>query len=366
MKAKYKVLAGSTMNVLEINGDIAEWDFSDKSFSAFMQSLAGETEMLIKMNSWGGDPRIASAIARMIELSDVAVKMQITGVCASAATIIAMSCDSVTIAPDGAFGIHNARAFSETYLESDELRALADMVAEYDELMLSAYANKTKRKREEIKSWMDAEMLFTAEEALEFGFVDAIDSQIVQLPRYVSVAAKIFGHGPEADAGSVENNQQPHKEKSDMSLDVWKKIKAKFGYPDDDVDALIAANADHEKLSRVAELETQLASLKAQLDTLNAEKAALSAKLEGYKADETTAFEAKVKRTVDDAVAEFRISASQREAWEARLKADFDGTITLLPEKDAVKPSGVRKPSGKANVLAGKINPTVAAHLGLQ
>lgn len=354
--------------VITIYNDIESWGFSDSDFASLLSAFNTAKKITIKMNSWGGDPRIALSIVQMMKMSDARFVTEITRVCASSATLIASHSHYVMIVPEGEYGIHEARAFPEIYMKASELRSLADFVDEFNAHFIEAYTKKTGRSEAEIQGWMDEERLFTAAEAVEFGFADEILVTEKVDPIYYSVAARIFKNQEElepekTDAGSVETNNQ--NQLSKMEKSVWEKIKATFGWPNDDVDAAIQAKQDHAKLSRVDKLESDLADLQAKYDAVETEKSQLQAKLKGYEQDDETKLEAKIKETLDNAVAEFRITASQRPKWEEKLKADFAGTIDLLPGKDAQKPAGPQAPS-KVNAKYGTLNPTIAAHLGVK
>lgn len=361
---KLNVKISGQQAVIRIEDDIdADYGFNDQGFAQLLAAFQNAQEITLQINSWGGDPRVAMRIVDLMGLSHARFSADIIDVCASSATLIAMACEGkVKMASNGMYGIHNARALADTFLQSNQLRSLADMVDEINDQFVAAYTRKTKKKEDEIRGMMDAETLMSAQEALAAGFIDEVYEPAVEVPRYVTVAAKIFGQTESTDAGSVINHND--KNKTTMDKTVWEKIKAKFGWGGDDLEALVQANADHDKLSRLQQLEGDIATLRGKIEALESEKLQLQAKLQKFESDETAAFEAKVKAEVDTAIAEFRISASQREAWEAKLKADFEGTKALFPEKDALKPRGVQKRSSGVQTSA-RINPTVAKHLGL-
>lgn len=366
MPLKLKLKANQAP-VISIIGDIDRDYFSDVDFAALIATMADSNVIHIEINSWGGDPRIGERIVQMMDMSNATFHAHILDVCASTATMIASKCDTVEMYSGGVYGIHEGSALPDFYLRADELRDVADYVDKYNDLLLEMYKKKTGKDDETIRAWMKEELLMNADEALANGFVDEIVQQGIT-DRQITLAAKIFGFDETPDAGSVTNPPQT-KEENNMSLDVWAKIKAKLGFPQDDLEAFGAATELHERAGRVEKLESDIKDLRANLDKAESEKTRLQAKLQGFEAEQSDTFEQQVTATLDEAIADFRISASMREAWEAKLKADFEGTKALLPEKGAANPGKVSfsasQGKGKGRAYP-EINSTIAAHLGVK
>jgi ATP-dependent Clp protease protease subunit len=60
--------------------------------------------------------------------------------------------------------------------DCNALRQTADLVEKIDGTIAKDYMRKTKCSAAQVKSWMDAETWFTADEALAAGFIDEIES----------------------------------------------------------------------------------------------------------------------------------------------------------------------------------------------
>jgi len=60
------------------------------------------------------------------------------------------------------------------------LRQTADLLQKIDGTIQSDYCKKTGASAEQVTAWMDAETWFTAQEALDSGFIDAIDANSKQ------------------------------------------------------------------------------------------------------------------------------------------------------------------------------------------
>jgi ATP-dependent protease ClpP protease subunit len=168
-KVRTEVIAGETTVYL--------YDVIDSYFGISATDVAGQLAGLkgqrvaMRINSPGGDVFEARAIAVAIaQHGDV--HAHIDGLAASAATYIATACKTVQIADGAFFMIHNAWTFA--YGNKADLRTTADLLDKVDQTIISDFVKKTGRTTEEIAAWMTAETWFTAQEALENGFVDTV------------------------------------------------------------------------------------------------------------------------------------------------------------------------------------------------
>lgn len=148
------------------------WGIGAQEFSKELMALRGKTVHL-RINSPGGDVFAAEAMATAIR-EHGNVLAHIDGYAASAATRVASAAKSVEIAPSGFYMIHNAWTFA--YGNKDELRQTADLLQKVDDTIIADYARKTGKDASQIIDWMNAETWFTAQEALDNGFVNSIAS----------------------------------------------------------------------------------------------------------------------------------------------------------------------------------------------
>ncbi len=158
---------------LFLNGAIAEesW-FDDEVTPAFFQKELGEGEgdLTVWINSPGGDCIAAARIYNMLRNYKGHVTVNIDGIAASAASVIAMAGSKVIMSPVSMLMIHNPMtiAFGE---KSDMKRAMA-MLDEVKESILNAYEIKTGMEREKLATLMDKETWMNVHSAMELGFVD--------------------------------------------------------------------------------------------------------------------------------------------------------------------------------------------------
>lgn len=149
-------------------------DWYGLSATDFVQEINGMdvSTIHLRINSPGGDVFDARAMQVGLKQHKAKVIAHIDGVAASAATYIAMAADEVEMAEGAFFMIHNA--WTLMYGNAIEMREQADLLDKIDGSIVTDYRKKTGQSDEQIKEWMAAETWFTADEALEHGFVDRI------------------------------------------------------------------------------------------------------------------------------------------------------------------------------------------------
>lgn len=130
--------------------------------------------IIIEINSPGGD-----AVEMFRYLDKIGeIKSPIwtvcAGMCASAATIIAVSADYRLMYPRGFYHVHSLSAgnwgkYEELYDRMEFLTKLQD-----EAVRVYTKSNSKGKTEEEIRALMAREKSLTAEEALEYGFIDKI------------------------------------------------------------------------------------------------------------------------------------------------------------------------------------------------
>ncbi|MER1986586.1 MAG: head maturation protease, ClpP-related [Solibacillus sp.] len=131
-----------------------------------------EQELTVNINSPGGSVYAASEIWSHIKKFSGDSVSEITGVCASAASIIATATKRTVIAPVGAIMIHNASIVAAG--DYREMESMKQLLIQTNQAIMQTYIAKTNKSEEELKQMMDDETWMNAQQALEHGFVDEI------------------------------------------------------------------------------------------------------------------------------------------------------------------------------------------------
>ena len=166
--------AGSdTSRVLRINGVIAEqsWFDDDITPQVFATELNnGSGDVTVWINSPGGDVVAAAQIYNLLMDYPGHVTVNIDGVAASAASVIAMAGDKVAMSPVSMLMIHNPATLAIG--DKDELAKAMRMLESVKESIINAYEAKTGLSRAKLSRLMDAETWMDARAAISMGFAD--------------------------------------------------------------------------------------------------------------------------------------------------------------------------------------------------
>ena len=130
-------------------------------------ALAEETEdnIDVEISSPGGNVVAGSEIYSMLRASGKHITVNVTGIAASAASVIATAGDKVLMSPTAQIMIHNARLADGT--QTDDTRVVSESLA-------NAYALKSNLSRDEITYLMENETYITAGQAVKYGLADGL------------------------------------------------------------------------------------------------------------------------------------------------------------------------------------------------
>ncbi len=133
---------------------------------------AGGAPVDVVINSPGGDFFEGVAIYNLLRAHPAQINVQIVGLAASAASLIAMAGDQIEIAASAFIMIHNAWAVAVG--SRHDFRAAADVLEPFDAAMAGVYAAQAEVKQEEAAGWMDAETWFGGQEAIDAGLATGL------------------------------------------------------------------------------------------------------------------------------------------------------------------------------------------------
>lgn len=153
----------------------AEWwgGVSPMNFIKELANISAST-IHLRINSPGGDVFAARCIEQAIVESGKTMIAHIDGLCASAATYIALACGKVLMGEGSLFMIHNA--WTMAWGDKNDLTKTATLLNKIDGTLANSYAKKTGKDAADIAALMDAETWFNAQEAVDYGFVDEVSS----------------------------------------------------------------------------------------------------------------------------------------------------------------------------------------------
>lgn len=154
---------------------VVGWTFDAQSVQIALNSIDENEEVIINMHTPGGDAGEGIAIKNMLLSHRGHVTVNILSYSLSAASIIAMGANTVNMAPDAGFMIH--RAWSCFCGNGEEMISQGQSLVKHDEMILQSYkarGEKLNLNDSELNDAIQKETWYTASDAIEAGFVDAI------------------------------------------------------------------------------------------------------------------------------------------------------------------------------------------------
>ena len=170
------------MRKIEVKGTIVgnadkwiyEWFGMDatcpKDVNAAISEANGEP-LLVEINSGGGDVFAGSEIYTALKAYAGTVEINIVGLAASAASVIAQAGHS-RISPTALFMVHNVSGSAAG--DFHDMQQEAEILQTANKAVAAAYLEKTGKSMEELLGIMDAETWMDAQKAVVYGFVDEV------------------------------------------------------------------------------------------------------------------------------------------------------------------------------------------------
>lgn len=176
------------MAVIDIKGDIIcnddkrfyDWFGWDSTCANDVKSVISSTpkeeSIDVYINSGGGDVFAGQEIYSALK-GDDRVNIHIQSLAGSAAGVIAMG-GRCSMSPVGMIMIHNVSMFGASG-DYHDMQKNAEALKRMNEAMAAAYVEKSGKSLDEILKLMDKETWLTANQCLEYGFIDEIESTAV-------------------------------------------------------------------------------------------------------------------------------------------------------------------------------------------
>lgn len=171
-KSSVAMTAGDTVNIF-VFGDISQWwGFSKDEVTTALRGKAYKN-INIYISSPGGDLSEAFNIHDLIKGTRAYVTAYLSGICASAATVISCAADQVLISRACVFMVHKP-LWGRVSGNSTELRKAADVLDTYEDIVIDLYAAKTKKDKAMLSDLVMQESWLSPQDALAVGFADEI------------------------------------------------------------------------------------------------------------------------------------------------------------------------------------------------
>lgn len=331
-----------------IGSDFWAEGVTPRGFAAMLAKAGNAKRIVVRVNSPGGDVADGTTIYNLLRSEERTVRIEVQGLAASMASVIAMAGDEVVMAEGSLFMIHNPWSFAIG--DAKEMEKTAELLDKIKSNMLDIYMRRANVSREKVAEMMDDETWMTPVEAVKYGFADSVigadaeavaalpsDRAFATLRRYAKTPSQLLSQletpdGLQLVAAMV---RQPKKEKAIMDRE---KLIAALGLPadasDDDILAAVSAG---KTTATVGEMVPR-----ADVEALRSENARLKAEAkaeaERREKEEREAFDFDVETAVDAAVSSGKIPPASAEYHKKTCKAagrkglaDFRAYIDSAP-----------------------------------
>ena len=169
MGTSFDVRASTDATEIDLYDEIGFWGTTAKDFR---DRINGAGDIVLKINSPGGDVFDGISIYNDLLAHPGRVRVEITGLAASIASIIALAGDEVAIAENGFFMIHNA--WTIALGNRHQLADVVSLLGKIDDALARTYVARTSIGIRSVKQMMDDETWMTGKEARENGFATEI------------------------------------------------------------------------------------------------------------------------------------------------------------------------------------------------
>lgn len=156
----------------EIGADWIGNGTTAKSVRASLDTAEAYSKIVLRINSPGGDAFEGIAIGNVLKATGKPIDVYVDGLAASAASIVAMCGDTITMASNAMIMVHNAWTLCAGY--ASDMRKMADTLDKISASIAQTYVDKTGKPLDEIQALMDAESWMSASDCVENGFATAI------------------------------------------------------------------------------------------------------------------------------------------------------------------------------------------------
>ena len=280
---KFQNVAGGCAELL-LYGDFSDstwWgdEVTPNQFADVLDNLGAVSEITVRINSGGGDVFAAQTIGNLLEQHPANVVARIDGLCASSATIVACHCNRVVAANDSTYMVHPVRLGLLGYYDATTMQQYINALATIKENIISLYAKKTGKEKDEVTAWMDATSWWTAAEAKTNGFVDELTDEgekpVVENRSGVLFVNSVDTHLPfdkapnnvqnslaaPTAAGRFVNNPvterpgEKHEEVQNMEIKTVDDLRQAYPALVDQIEQAAADRATNDERARIRDIE---------------------------------------------------------------------------------------------------------------
>lgn len=244
-----------TISIFDYIGDDGEGGgVTAKRIAGALRSVAGKP-ITVEINSPGGNYFEGVAIYNLLRRHDAAVDVEILGIAASAASVIAMAGDTIAVAHNAEIMIHEARGLF--FGTKSEMAEAMEILSHVDRSMVETYAHRSGRPADEFEAMIAGkDVYFRGQEAIDAGLADLLMDREAQMPVYKACADM------PTDKASLDRFLAKHDMPRAARRELYRAIGAGKPNAADPAEATLRAGEPDEPLFEVtADQESRLKAL---------------------------------------------------------------------------------------------------------
>jgi ATP-dependent Clp protease protease subunit len=174
-----------TLSIFDYIGDDGDGGgVTAKRVAGALRALAGKP-ITVEINSPGGNYFEGVAMYNLLRRHDAEVRVEILGIAASAASVVAMAGDEIAIAHNAEIMIHEARGLF--FGTKSEMAEAIEVLEHIDNAMVGTYAARSGDDAAKFAAMIAGkDVYFTGQEAIDAGLADVLMEREAEMPVYAS------------------------------------------------------------------------------------------------------------------------------------------------------------------------------------
>ena len=242
-----------------------------------------DSPMNLHINCVGGDVFDGMAIFNIIKKRTAKTTVYIEGIAASMGSVIALAADSVVMAENSLFMIHNA--WGGAMGEAKEMKKTAKLLDKISGEIADIYVKKTKLPYDKVKEMMDEETWLNAEEALELGFIDSISDAIkvaakYDVSKFKNITNKEIKNKLSINIKSKKMTDELKTWFNGKVEDIIARVKSENTDTDSKSKIEVTMSDEAEILNKFSDFEAKVAEVSGSVTELEGEKETLTIEIE--------------------------------------------------------------------------------------
>ncbi|MBP2208172.1 ATP-dependent protease ClpP protease subunit [Rhodococcus percolatus] len=291
-------------------------------------------EIVVRLNSPGGDAFDGIAIMNALRAHSATVTVRIDGLAASAASVIAMAGDEIVMGEGSQMMIHEAWLYTSG--SADYLRSEADRLDKMTDSITSLYARRAGGEFDEWRALVAAETWFTAEEAVAAGLADKVGTSApdsgAPTAAFNLSHFRFAGrdHAPAPRIPSAEAVEVTNRKEGDMPT-LKEVLAQRLGTAADATDEIVVAALDEVLAEQAEDRSGPGIEARAGVVTVDADQfAAMQAEVAAGREFRTRQEAAESRSYIDTAIKAGKFPPAKAEHYEKLLAAAPAETRALI------------------------------------